>query len=105
MGQRNLDTVTALAIEVAQAALAAGHTKILLDVTGLEGRLGLLDNYLVVGSVLEGLRGNGLLRGAIVDREMHSLRGWVLETIARNRGFDLRLFTSHDAAIRWLEEP
>jgi hypothetical protein len=103
-GERTLDTVTALAIEISQAATAGRHTEVLIDARELSGRLGLMDNYLVVGPVFDSMRGSGILRAAIVDRATHALRGWVFETIAHNRGYNLRLFTKRDDAVKWLEE-
>jgi hypothetical protein len=103
-GRRTLDAVTAMALQVAEAAEAAQAARILIDVRELEGRLGVLENYLLVRQVFERLRGMGLRRAAVVDREPHPVRGWVLETMARNSGFNLRLFSSYEDASRWLQE-
>ena len=102
-GDRTLDTVTAMTIEIFQAALAARISKVLVDVWELKGRLGLLDSYVVVNAVFGKLRGQGLSQAAIVDEPMPSLREWSLETIARNRGFNIRIFINREDALEWLE--
>jgi hypothetical protein len=102
IGQRTLDTVSTMTLEVAEAAAAAQVRNVLIDVRQLKGRLRLLDNYLLVNSVFDLLRGKGLRKAAIVDEGRPAVGTWVLETIARNRGFDLRVFDSDEDAVGWL---
>lgn len=104
-GERSIDTVTAIALEVAQAAKAAGLAKILVDVRQLQGHLRLIDGYLVVNGVFENLRGTGLRRAAIVDRPTPRPGMRFIETIARNRGFEFRVFDDPERALRWLSQP
>jgi hypothetical protein len=102
-GERTLNAVTALAVQIAQAAGDAQVGKVLVDVRDLRGRLRVLDSFLVVNSVFDSLRGKGLRQAAIADRGMPPIRGFAFETIARNRGFNLRIFTSREEAVEWLE--
>jgi hypothetical protein len=102
-GERSLNAVTSLAVQIAQAATDAQVGKVLVDVRDLRGRLRVLDSFLVVNSVFDSLRGKGLRQAAIVDRGMPPIRGWTFEIIARNRGFNLRIFTSREEAVEWLE--
>jgi hypothetical protein len=102
-GERSLDAVTSLAVRIAQAAGDAQVGKVLVDVRDLKGRLRVLDSFLVVNSVFDSLRGKGLHQAAIVDHGMPPIRGWTFEIIARNRGFNLRIFTSRETAVEWLE--
>lgn len=102
-GVRTRATVTAMTLEVFDAALANDLSKVLVDVRGLEGRLGILDNYLIVTEVFQKLRGKGVRKAAIVDAPRSSLREWFLETVARNRRFNIRVFASPDEALEWLE--
>jgi hypothetical protein len=77
---------------------------VLVDVRGLKGRLSTLDSYRVVTEVFQKLRGQGLLKAAILDRKAPSLRIRFIETVALNRGFNFRVFTSRDEALAWLAE-
>ena len=103
-GVRTRATVTAMTMEIFDTALANRLSKILIDVRELKGRLGIMDSYLVVTEVFEKLRGKGLHKAAIVDDQIFSFRNWFLETAARNRGFDLRIFTGHEEALEWLDQ-
>jgi hypothetical protein len=101
-GVRTRATVTAMTMEIFDAALAKGLSKVLVDVRKLEGRLGILDSYLAVTDVFQRLRGKGMRKAAIVDQQISSIRGWFIETLARNRGFNLRVFTDQEEAVEWL---
>ena len=102
-GVRTRATVSAMAMEIFDAALANRMSKVLIDVRGLKGQLGILDSYLIVTEVFEKLRGKGLRRAAIVDEQISPVREWFLETVAYNRWFNFRVFTSAEEALEWLE--
>ena len=101
-GERSLDTVTALAVDVAEAARAAGLAKVLVDVRELRGSLRLIDGFLIVNGVFENLRGIGLLKAAIVDHAAPRPGFRFLETLARNRGFRFQVFDDPLEAKQWL---
>ena len=103
-GTRTRACVSAMALQIFDAALANAKPKVLVDVRRLEGRLRILDNYLLVTELFEKLRGKGLRKAAIVDRRDPSIRDWFLETVARNRGFNLRIFSDPREALDWLEQ-
>ena len=90
-------------MEVFDAAVANGLCKALIDVRELEGRLGILDSYLVVTGVFQKLRGKAMRKAAILDREVPTLGDRILETVARNRGFNFRIFGDEGEALAWLE--
>ncbi len=102
-GVRTRATVVALTKEIFDATVANGLSKALIDVKELEGRLEVLDNYLMVTDVFQKLRGKGVNKVAIVDERAPSLQGWFLETVARNRGFNIRIFADHEDALEWIE--
>jgi hypothetical protein len=89
--------------EIFDIALDNRLSKVLVDVRELEGRLGILDSYLLVTEVFDKLRGKGMRKAAIVDEPVSSLREWFLETVARNRGFNFRVFADQEDALKWLE--
>lgn len=101
-GIRTRDTVTAMTMEIFNAALAHSLSKALIDVRKLKGRLGILDSYLIVTEVFQKLRGKGIRKAAIVDERVSSLRWWFLETVAVNHGFNFRVFDNQEDALEWL---
>ncbi len=102
-GVRTGATVAAVAMEIFDAAVDHRVSKVLIDVRELEGRLGILDSYVVVTEVFQKLRGKAIRKAAIVDRQTSSVRGWFLETVARNRGFNFRVLADEEEALEWLE--
>ena len=102
-GVRTRATVTAITMQVFEAAQARGFPKVLVDVRELEGQLGILDSYLIVTQVFEQLRGKVLRKVVILDEQISSPRGWFIETVARNRGFNFRVFADLEEALAWLE--
>jgi len=103
-GVRTRVGVAAMTLEVFEAARANRLSKVLVDVRELSGRLGTVDNVRLVTEVFEKLRGKGIRKAAIVDEQAPGVRGWFLETVARNRGFNFRIFADEQEAHAWLEE-
>jgi hypothetical protein len=101
-GQRTWPAVSALVAEVARAAIEHQRSKVLVDVREFEGWLGGLSSYSVVTEDFQRLRGKGIKQVAIVDRPFPKLRGWFFQTVARNRGYNLRMFENPAAALDWL---
>ena len=101
-GIRTLEAVQEATVEVFDSALANGLSRVLVDVRAFEGRLGVLDIYLLVTQLFQSLRGKGIKKAAIVDRPHSAMREWFLETVAVNRGFNLRMFSEVEEARQWL---
>ena len=102
-GVRTSDTVTAMTIEIFNTAIDNNLSKVLIDVNELKGKLGILDSYRVVTEVFQNLRGKGIRKAAIFDEQASSRREWFIETVARNRGFNFRIFANLEDALKWLE--
>jgi hypothetical protein len=103
-GSRTIDTVRAAALAISKAALASSLKNILIDVTGLHGTLGPLDAFALATTTFEDLLSGGIKKIAIVDITMPPQRRGVLETIARTRGFSLRVFSVQREAAAWLKD-
>jgi hypothetical protein len=101
-GKRTREAVSALTIEFGKAGFDFHSSKILVDVRELEGSLKVYDSYQIVTQDFRKLRGKGIQKAAIIDRKVPGVRGWFLETVAVNRGFNLRVFTDRQAALEWL---
>jgi hypothetical protein len=98
---------------VLTAALRAcaehGLSKVLIDARSVEGGLSVLDRYdyadFMSRQLGPGIGAGGLLgvRIAAVGREPLISPGRLGETVAANRGVDLKITDSMDEALEWLE--
>ena len=102
-GVRTRETVTAITNEIFDVAKDNNLSKALIDVSELKGKLGIMDSYRVVTEVFQNLRGKGINKAAVYDEQASSRREWFLETVAQNRGFNFRIFSDLDKALKWLE--
>jgi hypothetical protein len=103
-GIRTLEVVSAIIVDIFTACTEQGCTQALVDVRDLEGRLTTSDAYELVKDDFNRFRKKGLTRAAIIDRHIN-LEGYpFLETVARNRGFNVRMFEDIDLARQWLRD-
>lgn len=104
-GERTLELVEHLVFEISSRAMAENTYRLLIDVRGLQGWLKILDSYHIVTREFPKIRSSRINRVALLDREFNEGKGWVFfETIAKNRGFSLSIFTDRKRAIAWLLE-
>jgi hypothetical protein len=101
-GIRTRATVAALTREVFDTARDNRLEKVLINVRELTGSFGVIDIYMLVSDVFEALRGKGVYKAAIVDVRTTTLHEAFLETAARNRGYDLKVFEDEETARMWL---
>ena len=107
-GTRTRESIADLAKEVVRVSAERGATRVLVNITGMVGSLSILDDYEVVGHEMVSLpvppTHRTYPKTAIVDLPEHRERSDFFETAARNRGFNLRIFTAVDSAVEWLCE-
>lgn len=104
-GIRTREAVAAMAKDIIDACVQHQTSKVLVDVRELTGRLSTLNAYEVPSVEFPKLKRPGLLKKAvIVDVEEFKDSFRFFETVARNRGFNLRIFGDIDKAIKWLRE-
>lgn len=101
-GKRTRETVSVLTGEIARTCFESQCSRILVDARGFEGFLGVFDSYHIVTQDFPKLRGRGIQKVAFIDREVPGMRGWFFETVAVNRGFNLRVFADRKPALEWL---
>jgi hypothetical protein len=100
-----LGAVIQLAEEVYQKAVQLQIRRLLVDVRDLLGWLQPTEIYDVVDGEFPRFRGHKIRRLAIVDRKHDEPdQRYFFETVAHNRGYDLRLFADLQEAIDWLVE-
>jgi hypothetical protein len=103
-GERTYEATAALAGAVMEACRQHGLRKALVDVTGLTGKLSVLNIIQLVVTRFSELKDKKMLnKTAIVDRSENRNHYTLLETAADNRGYNLRVFESSEDAIAWLK--
>jgi hypothetical protein len=64
-----------------------------------------MDSYAIVNLEFPKIRGKGLQKVAILDRESYKPDRWLFfDTLARNRGFNLGIYHDLKSALEWLLE-
>ena len=102
-GERKKDAVLAAAIEIKEICKAKKISKVLVDVREFTGRLELLDSYDLISLDFPKVKESGIhLQVAIVDDVRFKIKYRFFETVARNRGFNIRLFGDIKKAAEWL---
>ena len=103
-GIRSVDTIVDAARRIIEECSTAMTSKVLVDVRQLQGRLDTLEAYQIPAETFEDLRRPGVIKAAaIVDHPEYLDRGRFFETVAQNRGFNLRIFGDVDEAVQWIE--
>lgn len=103
IGERTRESVTAIAWDVLRACTEEGNSRVLVDVRQMTGRLNRVDAYDVTVLEFPKIQSAGILKmTAIVDLEEYRDRFRFFETVAINRGFNLRIFGDPDEAVIWL---
>lgn len=104
-GERTFEMAIPLVLEIYQRALAENIYRLLVDIRDLQGRLEIMEGYDIVTSEFPKLRGSGFSKIAILDRESNEENGLTFfETLAKNRGFPVSVFTDRENAVAWLLE-
>jgi hypothetical protein len=104
-GSRSRETVGALVHQVLDLCEEHQKERVLVDVGGMAGRLKVFESFQIVIDEFPALRKRGILRRvAIMDRAENLQRINFFETVARNRGFNLRAFADRNDATSWLTE-
>lgn len=103
-GTRSFEGVLAMMRDVMAALIENRVTRVLLDVRGLAGRLATIESYEIVDKYFPKIRDrNVVTRCGIVDLKEFQSSYEFFETVARNRGFDLRILSDVDEALEWLK--
>jgi hypothetical protein len=104
-GVRTRESVAALANDVKQACIDHQTPKVLVDVRDMSGGLNIMDILNLVTTVFPKLKDYEVLnKAAIVDSKETGFRYPILETIARNRAYNIRIFKEPSEAIEWLTQ-
>lgn len=103
-GERTRATISRLVDDVMELNTRRPHTRILVDVRGFAGLLGPFEIMEVVTEDFPRIQPLGVTKIAVVDRQIPRSGEAFMETVARNRGFNMRVFDQLEDAQRWLSE-
>jgi hypothetical protein len=102
-GVRTYDTVTAISKEIVDACREKGTQKVLIDVQALDGKLNMFDAFRIASTYFGMIRDRTVLnQAAIVDLKTSESRYKFFETVAVNRGYNIRIFNNVEEALEWL---
>lgn len=102
-GVRTPETLLAAAARTTAYCSERRIPRLLIDVRGMTGGLDTLETYDVAGHELPGHEDvRRVLRSAILDLPENIERIRFFETVAVNRGLNVRVFAAEEPAIEWL---
>ena len=102
-GVRTPDTLLAAAAQATAFCDERNISRVLIDLRSMSGGLDTLETYDVAGRELprqEAVR--RVLKSAILDRPENIERIRFFETVAVNRGLNVRVFADEETAVEWL---
>jgi hypothetical protein len=100
-GERIRKILFDIAVEIIETAVENQYTKVLVDISQLTGQLNTIDSYDLGTKDLPKLRQAIRMKIAIRDTRI-SENLQFFETVCRNIGLNIRVFTDTDEAGRWL---
>ena len=102
-GQRSFKTLMVITEQIMEACRQNDTCRALVDVRAMGGKLNIWETFKLVTSCFSRVRNWHVLRkAAIVDREDARDRYKFFETVADNRGYNLRVFEDTAEALSWL---
>ena len=102
-GQRNYKSLVKITEQIVEAYRQNNTFRALVDVRAMGGKLTIWESFKLVTSCFARLRDWRVLKqAAIVDRADAQPRYKFMETVADNRGYNLRFFEDDAEALSWL---
>lgn len=94
-----LEACIALMQEVAEICRRDKFTKVLVDMSGMMGKISTIDRFKLGVAGADTFR--GIAQVAIIYRKEEL--NWFAETVGVNRGANVRVFSGPDEALKWLD--
>ncbi len=102
-GVRTPDTLLAAAAQATAFCDERNISRVLIDLRSMSGGLDTLETYDVAGRELPRQKAvRRVLKSAILDRPENIERIRFFETVAVNRGLNVKVFADEKKAIQWL---
>jgi len=105
-GERTREAVASVSKEIMETCLRKGTRKLLIDVRKFVGRLTLADDYQLPAKEFRTLPPHGglLQAAAVLDLPENDARFALFEDAARSQGYNFRVFSEAERALKWLDE-
>ena len=102
-GQRDYKSLVKITEQIVEACRQNNTFRALVDVRAMGGKMTIWESFKLVTSCFARFRNWRVLRqAAIIDREDARPRYKFMETVADNRGYNLRFFEDTAEAQNWL---
>ena len=102
-GVRTPETLVAAASETTTFCRDRGHTRLLINLRRMSGGLDTMQTFEVAGHGIPNQKHvRDLVRSAILDHTENIDRIRFFETVAINRGLNVKVFDDKERAIEWL---
>ncbi len=102
-GVRTPDTLMAAAAKTTAYCREHGYSHLLIDLRNMHGGLDTVETFEVAGHAIPTQTdARGLVCSAILDLTENIERIRFFETVAVNRGFNVKVFDDEDQAVQWL---
>lgn len=103
-GHRIRKALFEIAVNIVKIADEYQYTRILVDITRLSGHLNTIDIYDLARRDLSSLKQVVHKKIAVLDAQLDQLTDNLqfFETVCRNTGLNIRVFTVMDDAVQWL---
>src|SRR4030042_3858297 len=102
-GERTFKTLMKITEQIMEACRQNNTCRVVVDVRAMGGKLNTWETFKLVTSCFSRVRNWHVLRkAAIVDREDARTRYRFFETVADNRGYNIRVFEDTAEALKWL---
>lgn len=102
-GVRTPETLMAAAAQTTAHCREHGYSRVVIDLREMSGGLDTLETFEVAGHAIPTQTGaRDLVRSAILDLTENIERIRFFETVAVNRGFNVKVFDDEEKAVEWL---
>lgn len=103
-GKRSLESILSITKDVLAACERHKLKNALIDVRKMEGELTTMESYKLSAQHLPAMRNLSVLTHvAVIDCEENRERYTFLETVAVNRGLNIRYFTDPHDGVEWFK--
>jgi len=104
-GLRSREAISSAITEIGEACREHQTERVLIDVRKLTGRIPIFDSLSLIFNDFPPIKKSTVVkRAAIVEAEIRRVRFTFFERVARNRDYDVRVFTDPETAVKWLCE-
>lgn len=104
-GVRTQKNISLIANDILDACKKHKADKVVIDIRQLTGRMPIFNSLSIIFEEFPHIKEAQVIKkAAIIDSEMRKIRYTFFESVARRRGYNIRIFSDPDAAVEWIRE-